>query len=217
MFLICNSLISGISYGMRTILGKARRWLCANRHPEKGNNSEIIKMYKILTLTISVCFFLSCSSTTQYIRYQNGTIVKYELPLRWKVINVEPPSDHFNIIEPNESIDSNPGITIDYVANTDSKFPKTQEGYAKLYLSEIHNVKDADVKMDMLKTIRSPIYGNITIYRFFSDYYGDHLVAVVLNHTGYCVIELWRTVSDRQNIYQSEFEDVVRSIIIKHK
>jgi hypothetical protein len=173
-------------------------------------------MYKILILTISVCVFLSCSSTTQYIRYKNGTIVKYELPLSWKVKNVEPPSDHFNIIEPKESIDSHPGITIDYYTKIDSEFPKTQEGYARLYLCEIHNVKDDDVKMDILKTISSPTYGNITIYNFYSDYYGDHLVAIVVNDTGYCVIELWRTVSDLQNIFQSEFEDVVRSIIIKH-
>ena len=174
-------------------------------------------MYKILILTISVCFFLSCSSTTQYLRYQKGTTVQYELPLNWEVKNIEPPSDHFNIIEPNESINSHPGITIDYYPKIDSKFPKTQEGYAKLYLSEIHNVKDDAVKMDILKTISSPIYGNITIYRFYSDYYGDHLVAIVVNDNVYCIIELWRTVSDLQNIYQSEFEDVVRSIIIKHK
>ena len=174
-------------------------------------------MYKILILTIFVCFFLSCSSSSRYIRYQNGTIVKYELPLGWKVKNVEPPSDHFNIIEPNESIDSNPGITIDYYTNIDSKFPQTQEAYAKLYLSEIHNVKDDDVKMDILKTISSPTYGNIKIYHFYSDYYGDHLVAVVLNGTGYCVIELWRIGSDQHNIYQSEFEDVVKSITIKQK
>jgi hypothetical protein len=137
--------------------------------------------------------------------------------VRWRVKNVEPPSDHFNIIEPKESIDSHPGITIDYYAKIDSKFPKTQEGYAKLYLSEIHNVKDDNVKMDILKTINSATYGNITIYRFYSDYYGDHLVAIIVNTTGYCVIELWRRVSDLQNIYQSEFEDVVSSIIIKHK
>ena len=174
-------------------------------------------MSKILILTIFVCFFLSCSSTTRYIRYKNGTTVEYELPVNWKVKNVEPPSDHFNIIEPNESIDSNPGITIDYYAKIDSKYPKTQEGYAKLYLSEIHNIKDDDVKMDILKTISSPTYGDITIYSFYSDYYGDHLIAMVLNDTGYCVIELWRTASDQQNIYQPEFEDVVRSIIIKHK
>lgn len=174
-------------------------------------------MYKILLLSISVCFSLSCSSTTQSIRYQNGTTVTYELPLNWKVQNVEPPSDHFNLIEPNESIDSNPGITIDFYTKNDSKFPKTQEGYAKLYLSEIHNAKDHDVKMDVLRTISSPTYGNISIYRFKSDYYGDHLVAMVLNVPGYCVIELWRTISDGQNIYQSEFEDVVRSITIEQK
>ena len=174
-------------------------------------------MYKILILTISVCFFFSCSSTTQYIRYQNGTTVKYELPLSWEVKNVKPPSDHFNIIEPNESIDSHPGITIDYYDKIDSKIPKTQDGYAKLYLSEIHSVKDDDVKMDILKTISSPTYGSIKIYNFHSDYYGDHLVAIVINDAGYCVIELWRTIFDEQNIYQPEFEDVIRSIIIKHK
>jgi hypothetical protein len=174
-------------------------------------------MIKILILTISVYFFISCSSTAQYIRYKNGTTIKYNLPLNWKVKNVEPPSDHFNIIEPNESLDSHPGITIDYYPMIDDKFPRTQEGYAKLYLSEIHIVKDPEVKMDNLKTISSPAYGNITIYRFYSEYYGDHLVAIVENDIGYCIIELWRTVSDPQNIYQSEFEDVVSSIIIKHK
>ena len=137
--------------------------------------------------------------------------------MSWKVKKVKPPSDHFNIIHPNESIDSHPVITIDYYVKIDSKFPKTQEGYAKLYLSEIHSVKDDDVRMDILKTIRSPTYGIITIYSFYSDYYGDHLVAMVVNDTGYCVVELWRTVSDQLNIYQSEFEGVFRSIVITHK
>jgi hypothetical protein len=174
-------------------------------------------MHKIIILAISVCIFLSCSSTTQYIWYQNGTIVKYELPLNWKVKNVEPPSDHFNIIGPNESINSHPVITIDYYDKIDSKSPKTKEAYAKLYLSEIQNVKDDKVKIDTLKTISSPTYGPIKIYNFYSDYYGNHLVSMVVNDTGYCIIELWRTISDQQNNYQSEFENVVRSILIKHK
>jgi hypothetical protein len=172
-------------------------------------------MYKILLLLISVCFFLSCSSTKQHIRYQNGTTVEYELPLSWKVKKVKPPSDHFNIIEPKESIDSHPVITIDYYAKIDGKYPKTQEGYATLYLDEIHKTKDFDVKMDIIKTISSPTYGSIAIYNFYSDYYGDHLVAIVVIETGYCVIELWRTVSDQKNLYQHEFEDVVRSVIIR--
>jgi hypothetical protein len=174
-------------------------------------------MFKLIMLTISICFLFSCSSTTQYIRYQNGTTVTYELPSGWKVKNVKPPSDHFNIIEPFESSDSHPGITIDYHEKIDSIHPQTQEGYAKSYLDKIHTVKDDEVKMDFLKTIRSPTYGDITIYRFYSHYYGDHLVAVVVNDTGYCVVELWRTISDQQNMYQSEFENVVSSIIMKHK
>jgi hypothetical protein len=176
----------------------------------------IYKMYRISILIISVCLFLSCSSTTQYIRYQNGTTVEYELPLSWNVKNVKPPSDHFNIIEPNESIDPRPGITIDYYNEIDSQFPKTQEAYAKSYLSKIHDVKDDDVKMEIVKTVCSPTYGNITIYNFYSDYYGDHLVAIIVNDSGHCIVELWRSVSVKQNIYQSEFENVVRSIVIKH-
>jgi len=173
-------------------------------------------MFKIFIFTILACFFLSCSSTTQSIRYQNGTTITYKLPSGWQVKKVKPPSDHFNIIEPVESIDSHPGITIDYYDKTDEKIPETQEACAKLYLHEIHTVKDEDVKMDMLKTIRSTTYGDITIYNFYSAYYGDHLVAFVVNDAGYAVIELWRTVHDKKDIYQSEFENVVRSTIIKN-
>ena len=174
-------------------------------------------MYKIFVLTILACCFLSCSSTTKSICYQNGTTIKFELPSGWQVKNVKPPSDHFNIIEPIESIDSRPGITIDYYEKPVSKFSKAQEGYAKLYLNEIHNIKDEDVRMNISKTISSPTYGDIAIYNFQSAYYGDHLVAFIVNDTGYCVIELWRTIHDQKDIYQSEFENVVRSIIIKHK
>jgi hypothetical protein len=166
---------------------------------------------------MSVFLLFSCSSTTQHIRYQNGTTVTYKLPSGWKVKQVTPPSDHFNIIEPDEFNDSHPGITIDYHANTSSPFAHTQEGYAKQYLHEIHNVKDDKVKMEPLKTVSSSTYGDITIYRFYSNYFGDHLVAMVLNDTGYCVVELWRTISDQQYLYQLEFEYVVSTIIMKHK
>jgi hypothetical protein len=137
--------------------------------------------------------------------------------LNWNVKKVKPPSDHFNVIEPKESIDSRPGITIDYYNERDLQFPKTQEGYAKSYLSEIHDVKDDDVKMEIVKTVGSPTYGDITIYNLSSDYYGDHLVAIIVNDSGYCIVELWRSISDKQSIYQSEFENVVRSIVIEHK
>ena len=174
-------------------------------------------MQKLMILTISVCLLFSCSSNIHSIRYQNGTTVTYKLPPDWKVKNVNPPSDHFNIIEPKEFSDSYTGITIDYHEKIEGKYPHTQEGNAKLYLHEIHNVKDDEVKMELLKTISSPKYGDITIYRFYSNYFGDHLVAMVLNDTGHCVVELWRTISDQQNLYQSEFEDVVSSILLKHK
>jgi hypothetical protein len=177
----------------------------------------INKLYRTSIFIISVCLFLSCCSTTQYIRYQNGTTVAYELPVGWNVKKINPPSDHFNIIEPDESIDSHPGITIDYYHEIGSQAPKTQGAYAQSYLSEIHTVKDDEVKMETVKTVSSPAYGNITIYNFYSDYYGDHLVAIIVNDRGYCIVELWRTISDKQNIYQSEFENVVRSIVIKHK
>jgi hypothetical protein len=173
-------------------------------------------MFKIFILAILACFFISCSSATQSIRYQNGTTVSYELPSGWQVKNVKPPSDHFNIIEPIESIDSHPGITIDYYDETNEKLPKTQDACAILYLHEIHSVKDEDVKMDILKTIHSPIYGNITIYSYYSAYYGDHLVAFIMNEDGYCVIELWRTIHDQKDMYKSEFESVVRSITLKN-
>lgn len=171
-------------------------------------------MFKKCILAILGCVFLSCSTTTQSIRYQNGPTVTYELPFGWHVKKVKPPSDHFNIIEPVESIDSHPGITIDYYDKTDGKITKTQEACAILYLHEIHSVKDEDVKMDILKTIRSTTYGDITIYNYYSAYYGDHLVAFIVNDAGHCVVELWRTVHDQKDIYQSEFENVVRSIII---
>ena len=173
-------------------------------------------MLRICILTFLACFILSCSSTTHSIRYQNGTTVTYELPSGWQVKKVKPPSDHFNIIEPNESIGSHPEITIDYYDKTDEKIPKTQEACAKLYLNEIHTVKDEDVKMDILKTISSPTYEDITIYNLYSPYYGNHLVAFIVNDAGYCIIELWRTIHDQKDIYQSEFENVVRSIIIKN-
>ena len=172
-------------------------------------------MFKLFIIIILICVFFSCSSTTQSIRYQNGTTVTYELPSDWQVKKVKPPSDHFNIIEPIESNDSHPAITIDYYEKTDGQFPKTQEACAKQYLNEIHTVKDEDVKMDILKTIRSPTYGDITIYNLYSAYYGDHLVAFIVIHAGYGVIELWRTVHDQKYIYQSEFENVVRSTNIK--
>ena len=172
-------------------------------------------MFKLFICIIPLCVFLSCSSTTQSIRYQNGTAVTYELPSGWQVKKVKPPSDHFNIIAPIESSDSHPAITIDYYRKTDGQFPKTQEACAKRYLKEIHAVKDEDVKMDFLKTIRSPTYGDIAIYHLYSAYYGDHLFAFIVMDAGYGVIELWRTVHDMKDIYQSEFENVVRSTNIK--
>lgn len=168
-------------------------------------------------LTISVVLSLvSCATLTRDREIkQNGAIIHYKLPHTWIVQNVKEPSDHYNIITPADSKSpSDPSITIDFYNQFDFQFPQTEKGCADSYLYATQGHKDPAVKMSKIGSITSPIYGAVSQYRYFSDYFGDHLISFIVTDGGYVTVELWTKTAEEREIYTKPFQEIVQSLSV---
>ena len=175
-----------------------------------------MKIQSLATVCILFACLVSCVTTSEkQVIKQNGANIYYTLPRNWVVQKIEAPSDHYHIISPTTSTKpSDALVTIDFFNQFDFRFPSTETGCADSYLDAIQGHKDPKVRMSAVGYIRSPIYGQITEYRYCSDYFGDHLVSFVITKDGYATIELWVKTSDAREQYTQAFQEVLRSLHI---
>jgi hypothetical protein len=175
-----------------------------------------MKIHSFAITFIVILGLVSCA-TSSHQRYinQNGARLSYTLPKDWIVQKVSEPADYYNIISPaNATKPSDPSITIDYYNHFDFRFPTTEKGCAESYLDAIQGHKDPKVTMSIIGMTTSPIYGDITLYRYHSDYFGDHLVSFVVTKHGYVTIELWVKTTEEREQFTKAFQDVVLSLSV---
>ena len=174
------------------------------------NTSPLISFALILGLS-------SCTTISSYrVIKQNGAKIRYELPNGWIVQKIEPPADYYNIISPKSATKpSDTSITIDFYNQFDFRFPQTEAGCAASYLDATQGHKDPAVRMSVIGSIHSPIYGHIAIFNFSSDYFGDHLVSIIVAQGGYVMVELWARTTEERLKYTQPFQEVVRGLSVE--
>ncbi|HEY1084900.1 MAG TPA: hypothetical protein VGE29_21730 [Prosthecobacter sp.] len=106
-------------------------------------------------------------------------------------------------------------ISIRVYDRFDSMFPKTQQGCAESYLAGIHDIHDDSVVMEACGSVRNRAHGETAIYRYHSDWYGDHLVAMIVAGHGYATVELWTKSAAQREQHTAAFERVVEGIQLK--
>lgn len=79
-----------------------------------------------------------------------------------------------NLIE----VRNHPSIEVLF-AYLDFTAPYTQLGQARAYLEATHRHADDAVKMREVGVVRHPQLGPITLFRFYSDYWGERLYATI--------------------------------------
>ena len=141
---------------------------------------------------------------------------KFTIPDGWEMYDIKAPSEVQNLITPigKEGL-SDPGISLDAYCSFDKRFPETQRGCAESYLDGIHDVKDDTVKLEEVGNVSNESHGEITIFRYYSDWYGDHLVAMIVDRGIYATAELWTETEQDRKTYRSGFEEFVRGVRLK--
>ena len=137
----------------------------------------------------------------------------YRIPDGWVATKVEGPSRVRNVIQQiGHTAREDPSITIDAFCQFDRRFPRTQQGCADSYLDGIHDVDDDSVKLEVFGTVQNQNHGEITLYRYYSDWLGDHLVAMIVTTYGYGTAELWADTATGRKTHTAAFKVFVQGI-----
>jgi len=138
------------------------------------------------------------------------------MPNGWDAIKVEGPSRVQNMIQQvGHTAREDPSITVDAYCQFDRRFPKTQQGCADSYLDGMHDVDDDSVKLEVFGVVHNQNHGEITLYRYYSDWLGDHLVAMIVTENGFATAELWADTATQRERHADAFRTFVQGIKIQ--
>ena len=154
-----------------------------------------------------------CTSPSIRSSQCGGKVGHFSIPEGWEVSKLEGPSRVENMIQRiGDTPRSDPGITIDAFCRFDDRFPRTQKGCADSYLDGIHDVLDENVVFEDAGTVENLSHGAITVYRFHSEWFGEHLVAKIVTDVGYATIELWADTPEQREQNTASFHEFVRQV-----
>jgi len=162
--------------------------------------------------------FMGACSTVSLHDYHGATI-RFNTPCGWIVQPLKPGPgfEHMCLLSPkNQTQRNDPGITVDYYGRFDPRFPHTQEGLAQSYLKGTHDIMDPNVRLESVGSFETR-HGRLNIYRYQSDYFGDHLVVLILGARGYVHLELWARSRDQWEPFLPALEALTRSVSIEEK
>ena len=165
-------------------------------------------------------FFLAvlsgCATPSIHSISCGGVAGTYRVLQGWEIRKIEGSSRVENMIqEIGRSGRDDPGITVDAYCRFDHRFPHSQQGCAESYLDGIHDVDDDSVQFEIVGSVLNPLHGDITLYRFHSEWFGDHLVAMIVVESGYAIAELWADNKEQREKHSEAFREFVKGIELK--
>lgn len=173
---------------------------------------RLVPYIVLLLLTVA-----GCSRTTINSWSCDESAGSFRIPKGWKRTfpKYTRTSNSLELVTQNDG--ENVSMSLDVFCKFDAGYPETQEGCAQSYLDGTHDVWDDEVRFEEVDTISHPLYGPIKIYRFFSDWFGDHLVAkVIVPQRGYASVELWAKSAEERARYHSDFFGLIRSLDLQN-
>jgi hypothetical protein len=90
-----------------------------------------------------------------------------------------------------------------------------QQVQADSYLDGIHRHNDEEVSMHITDTFDSRAYGQLHVYRYFSDYWRDRRAVFIVRGNRYVHVELYAHESADGQRCQATLEEVARSVLIR--
>jgi hypothetical protein len=93
--------------------------------------------------------------------------------------------------------------------------PQSQEGQAQSYLDAVHSHNDAAVTSSITDSLDSRQYGQLHVYRFYSDYWRDRRVVFIVRGRHYVHVELYAHDTPDADACQQVLEEVARSVTIR--
>ena len=167
-------------------------------------------------LMLLIAFLSGCSTPSIRSSSCGGEVGTYQIPNGWEVRKIEGPAQVENMLQKiGRSDREDPSITIDAYCGFDNRFPRTQQGCAEGYLAGIHDVHDDKVQLEIVGSLLNRSHGEITLYRFHSEWFGDHLVAMIATESGYATMELWTDSQEQREENSEAFRQFVKSIELK--
>lgn len=158
----------------------------------------------------------SCTTPSILSSSCGGVAGSYRIPEGWEVREIDGPSRVENMVQEVGQFDrDDPSITVDAYCRFDYRFPRTQQGCARSYLNGIHDVDDDSVQFEAVGSVSNPLHGEITLYRFHSEWFGDHLVAMIVVESGYATVELWADSEGQREQYSDACREFVKGIELK--
>ena len=170
-----------------------------------------MRYLKLVLLSVA---WTGCSSTqtkqpiaSSWFKESPGS---FGTPKGWLVKKPPQPSETSNLLVPKEKkAHDSSSITLEVFHQSDAA---TQDGLAESYLAGIHDVKDENVRFEKLLSVEHPVLGPISIFRFHSAWYGDHLVANFPVGDGYATAELWTQNEEARQRHTDAFIEFVKGI-----
>lgn len=183
----------------------------------RGDITSSVRQKIMRCLPILIFAILSgCTAPSIRSSSCGGIAGTYRVPQGWEVRKIEGPSRVQNMIqEIGRSGRDDPGITVDAFCKFDNRFPRTQQGCAERYLDGIHDVDDDSVQFEIVGSVPNQFHGDITLYRFHSEWFGDHLVAMIVAEKGYATVELWADTQGQRETHSDSFREFVKGIKLK--
>ena len=173
-----------------------------------------LRLCGLLFLTLlSGC---ATTSPTVVIRGKDGAKIRLTAPSGWHIAEKGPSADceHAILMAPNQKEKSaEPEITVDYFDRT-APGNNRQDSLARTYLLTIRSQTDEKVSMEKAGFTNTPA-GTVSIYRFHSSYYGEHLAAFLPFEHGHALVELWTTKRELMDRSRPAFEQVCKSVTLK--
>ena len=156
----------------------------------------------------------SCCSQTKNIEWKQETLSgTLTVPDGWRKIVPDGTSQSQRLFQKyGDHETSSPTISLNVYSRFDPRFPKTQEGCAQSYLDGIHDVHDDSVTFSKIGANLNPQFGQVTLYHYRSEWFGDHLVSFLVSSGAFIHVELWTKDREQMKADQFSFEEFVKGV-----
>jgi len=170
-----------------------------------------INIKNLFILTLSLSFFSSCSHQAIIGTETHSIKGSYVLPSGWRIDYPDVARTKNSLKLRGSIIGMAGGISLDMY-----EIKGTQNDHATKYLKGVHAFLDPSITCRKLNhSVCNPHHGEIFVWEYQSEYYGNHLVSFVVAHDGYVCVEIWATNKKERIQYQNAFFEIVATVKIK--
>jgi hypothetical protein len=145
--------------------------------------------------------------------HQDTTTVTFQVPAGWRVRPSEQRSGAWRVVPEQAAADAtHPDIVVEYYHYSGSTGGTDQDKEAESELEDVHGHNDEHVVMDVADKFGAGRHGQLRVYRYRSDYWGDRRIVFVVQADRVVIVRLYATTPSEADACQPQLEEIARSV-----